>query len=345
MKWRNLIVVSSLILMVACSSDERLGSKTGSPVDELPAWITPLIAGNATRADWSGDSRRLLFLDALVGDVFEYALEDGSVTPLTAHFEHAGFTRARYLANGDILLCGPRAAVAKGEDGGRWNPEFWLLQPRTGKPATALNEPCFEGPAVSRSGMRIAWTVSDYPDSVIFGRSEIWIGDIVYDDDVPTLVNRQLLIDRSVFNYLAFLETQDFRPPDDRELIITAYGYKGGEVITVNIETGTWINHSQNWAYDEAEGVAHDGSFVLVEREPATYTAVPKGDIDIWRLKLDGSGAYTRLTHFTDYAGFGASNPVVSPDGRYMAFQLRLKSGDHGNGAGIFLYDLEAAPY
>jgi hypothetical protein len=35
---------------------------------------------------------------------------------------------------------------------------------------------------------------------------------------------------------------------------------------------------------------------------------------------------------------------VISPDGRRMAFGLRIKGGDHGNAQGILLYDFEKAP-
>ena len=37
-------------------------------------------------------------------------------------------------------------------------------------------------------------------------------------------------------------------------------------------------------------------------------------------LALDGSGYAGRLTHFSDDPGFKASNPVVSDDGRFVAF-------------------------
>ncbi len=178
----------------------------------------------------------------------------------------------------------------------------------------------------------------------VFGRSEIWTGEVALDRESPQLVNRRKVLDRSHFNYFAFLETQDFRPPDERELIFTAYAYGGGEVMGVDLETGRLRNYSQNWSYDEAEGVFPDGGHVAVEREPRTYTLTPRGHIDIWRNTLDETASSVRLTHFSDYAGFGANNPVVRPDGKVMAFQLRMVDGQHGNGHGIFLYDLERDP-
>ncbi len=297
------------------------------------------------RPDWSPDGTHLAYLDALVGNVFELDLATGESRSLTAHFANNGFTRARYLANGDLLLCGPGgASAAQGDAGDRWKTELSYLAHDANTPAQRLGEPCFEGPAVSRRDMKIAWTRSDYPDSVVFGRSEIWTGRIEIDGGVPRLVDKRLRVSRRDFWYLAFLETQDFRPPDDRELLFTAYAYKGGEVMGVDLGSGALVDYSNDWGYDEAEGVFPDGRSIAVERELATYTAVPVGDIDIWQLALDGSGSWRRLTHFSEYAGYGANNPVISPDGRKMAFGLRIKGGEHGNAEGIFLYDFEAAP-
>jgi hypothetical protein len=330
-------------LLCACGSPEQRGSLSGSPASALPPHISQLLAAGL-RPDWSDDGRRLLFLDDLVGDVFEIDLETRVVRPLTSHFDHSGFTRARYLANGDVLLCGPQSPAAAEPERGRWHTALWWLAADLSRPASPLGEPCFEGPAVSRRSLRIAWTRSDYPDRVVLGRSEIWTGEIAFQNGTPRLVNRAKLLDRSDFHYLAFFETQDFRPPEERELIFTAYAYRGGEVMGIDLETGEVRNYSQNWGYDEAEGVFPDGRFVAVEREPDTYTLTPHGHIDIWRTALDGSGRSERLTHFTDFAGFGASNPVVSPDGLWMAFQLRAVDGPHGNGQGIFLFDLRQAP-
>jgi hypothetical protein len=333
------LLVSS---MLACNRDAEIGIRSGSPIDALPAWISPLIAPGL-RPDWSLDGSHLVYLDALLGDVHELELATGESRSLTAHFEHRGFTRARYLASGDLLLCGPGHGGNAAEPS-RWKTELWLL-PRSGDGvALPLGEPCFEGPAVSRREMRIAWTRSGYPDQVVFARSEIWTGLILVEDGEAQLVDRRKLVDRADFMYLAFLETQDFRPPDERELLFTAYAYRGGEVMGIDLDSGELTNYSRDWAYDEAEGVFPDGKSIAVEREVGTYTAVPVGDIDIWQLLLDGSGATRRLTRFTEYAGYGANNPVISPDGRKMAFGLRIKGGEHGNAQGILLYDLEQAP-
>lgn len=347
---------------LGCFTPETEPTRTGSPADALPPHITPLLDAGV-RPDWSADGTRLLFLDDLVGSVYELDLRTRETRPLTDHFTHHGFTRARYLANDALLLCGPGAptsgtpepdasdpadAPSTGPDLGgapedprRWRTELWYLGAAGTSPAIALGAPCFEGPAVSRNTLRIAWTVSDYPERVVFGRSEIWTAEIALGPDGPSLVDRRRLVDRSDFYYLAFLESQDFRPPNDRELLFTAYAYKAGEVMGVDLETGTLTNYSQNWAYDEAEGVFPNGDWIAVEREPHTYSPVPGGRIDIWRTRLDGSATTERLTYFTDFAGYGANNPVISPDGRYMAFGLRILGGAHGNGQGVYLFDFE----
>ena len=328
--------------LMACNRGGEIGFRVGSPTDHLPHWISPLLT-SGVRPDWSGDGRHLVYLDGLVGDVYELDLETGESRNLTSYFEHHGFTRARYLSSGDLLLCGPGAELGDTGEGDRWQTELWFLPRHEKGIAQRLDEPCFEGPAVARREMRIAWTRSDYPDEIVFGRSEIWTGRIQVAEGKARLVDRRKRVDRADFGYLAFLESQDFRPPDEQELLFTAYAYKGGEVMGVDLTSGELTNYSRDWAYDEAEGVFPDGQSVAVERELNTYTAVPVGDIDIWQLALDGSGQSRRLTYFTEYAGYGANNPVISPDGKKMAFGLRIKGGEHGNAEGILIYDFEKA--
>ncbi len=64
-------------------------------------------------------------------------------------------------------------------------------------------------------------------------------------------------------------------------------------------------------------------------------------NIDIWKLRLDGTGKdMVRLTHFNDYEGGKSSNPVVSTDGRFMAFQVAHTADEAGVGYGIMMMKL-----
>ena len=64
------------------------------------------------------------------------------------------------------------------------------------------------------------------------------------------------------------------------------------------------------------------------------------GQIDIYKLKLDGSGEAERLTYFADFQGYKSSNPVISDDGRYMAFQVAMEDDWAGVGRGIYIFEL-----
>ena len=88
--------------LAGCTRAGEIGFRTGSPADDLPRWISPLLQ-SGLRPDWSATGSHLAYLDALVGNVYELELESGESRSLTAHFEHNGFTRARYLVSGDLL--------------------------------------------------------------------------------------------------------------------------------------------------------------------------------------------------------------------------------------------------
>src|SRR6266513_2095133 len=63
--------------------------------------------------------------------------------------------------------------------------------------------------------------------------------------------------------------------------------------------------------YNEVEGIFPDGLYTAVEADRQCEQlggTRGSGNIDIWKLKLDGTGKdFTRLTHFNDYAGGKAS--------------------------------------
>jgi len=167
--------------------------------------------------------------------------------------------------------------------------------------------------------------------------------DIVDSNGVPALANRQLILDGADLPMRCTMETQNFRPPGERELIFSAYtdGGRYCDVLGIDLATKKVTHYTESPGdYDEPEGIYPDGQYTLVECDK--HNPRGSGYIDIWRLKFDG-GEYKRLTFFSDYPGFKASNPVVSDDGRFIAFQLGKSSWAPGVGSGLFVYDIARA--
>ncbi len=302
-----------------------------SPLDELPPHIRR-VTHFGQRADFSHDGKRILFLEKTFGDVYEVELETGVIRGMTHRYYHEGYTRALYLANGDILLSGARKFDAADPLASRSekNAELWVLKKDFSEAPTPLGEKCSEGPAVSRRRMHIVWTQG----------GAFYSADIVYEGGKPRLARKKKVLDGKDLPFEAGLETQNLRPPDEKELIFSAYGYQGTEVCGLDLRTGKVVNYSKApQQYDEPEGIFPDGKHTLVECDKH----IRKGSqyVDLYKLALDGSGATERLTFFSDYPGYKASNPVVSDDGRYIAFQV-AKTGDMaGVGRGIMLFDID----
>jgi hypothetical protein len=211
-------------------------------------------------------------------------------------------------------------------------------------PAAPLGTKCSEGPAVSRKRMHFAWThvSAEYPNEMPGGSSRIQEADVVYEAGKPKLANQRLVLDSRDLPFKCTLECQNFRLPGEKELTFSAYGYQGTEVCAVDLVSKKVINYSlAPNQYDEPEGIFPNGLFTLVECDKQNLKGA--GYVDLWRLKLDGSGQYERLTFFSDYPGYKASNPAVSDDGRYIAFQLAKSQEAAGVGHGIFILDLESA--
>jgi hypothetical protein len=336
----------SLALGITFLSAERpsfAAAAEKNPADELPPHITRL-TWFGERADWSHDGKRILFVEKTFGDVYEIEVATRTIRPLTHHYPHHGYTRALYLANGDVLLSGPVEFDPKNPRDARVQCWLSVLEKSFTKAPVALGTKCSEGPAVSRKNLRIAWTQvsAQYPDEMEKGSSRILEAGIEYENGAPKLANQRVVIDSRDLPFKCTMETQNFVPPDEKRLTFSTYGYQGTEVCVVNLETKEVINLTNSPdEYDEPEGIFPDGKFTLVESDKQNK----KGwrHIDIWKLSLEGAGYVERLTHFTDYEGYKASNPAVSDDGRFMAFQM-AKAADHaGIGYGIFIYDFEKA--
>jgi len=345
-------IFSLLLTATQCTSGqaEQAGqtvsvARTGSPADHLPPYITRLTYFGQ-RADWSHDGQRILFLEKTFGQAFTVDMDTKTIRPVTLNYFNAGYTRALYLSNGDILLSGARHFNPEDPWPSRSrNAELWVLNKDLDKPPVALGTKCVEGPAVSRIHLKIAWTLDHdtNPNDLPEGVSQIWMANIRYDNGVPKLANKKLVLDSRKLPFKAGLETQNFRPPDEKELTFSAYGYRGTEVMGINLETGQITNYSKSPTYEEPEGIFPEGEYTCVE----SNRHIGKGgsqNIDIYKLRLDGSAHFERLTYFNDYPGYKASNPVVSDDGRYMAFQMAKVGDPAGVGRGIFVDDFTKAP-
>ena len=330
------------IFIVGAISGFALPASSDSPTDHLPAHIKRLTAFGE-RADWSNDGKKILFLTKTFGDAMELDLSTGAIRNLTAHYPHHGYTRALYLSNDDILLSGPEVFDPK--HAGRARNECYLfVLDRTGtKPPVALGVRCNEGPAVSRHRLHFAWAewTDPKPGEGDLAASKLFEADIIYTDGHPALGERRLVLDAAELPFHGTVEPQNFRPPEEKELTFSAYTSGGGkcDVCLLDLATKkvTNLTHSTD-TYDEPEGIFPDGQSTLVECDAQNHLG--SGHVDLWKLALDGSGRYDRLTHFSDYPGYKASNPVVSDDGRYIAFQMAKSGEAAGVGHGLFLYDL-----
>jgi hypothetical protein len=333
-------VVLCLTPFLLFAADSKPAPNNQNPADNLPSHIRRL-TWFGERADWSHDGKRILFVEKTFGDVYEVEVASGVTRPITHHFRHYGYTRALYLSNGDILLSGPEPFDPKRPADGRVQCYLSILDKSLTKPPAALDTKCSEGPAVSRKRMHIAWTHvrNQYPDRLPEGTSQMREADVVYEAGVPKLANEKLIIDSRDLPFRCTLETQNFILPDEQQLTFSAYGYQGTDVGIIDLTTKKVKNLTNSPGdYDEPEGAFPDGKFTLVESDRQNKQG--SRHVDLWKLNLDGSGYAERLTFFSDYAGYKASNPAVSDDGRYIAFQMAKSTDDAGVGYGIFILDL-----
>jgi hypothetical protein len=313
------------------------------PADRLPPHIKR-ITWFGERADFSLDGKRILFIEKTFGDVYEVEIATGVIRPATHHFRHQGFTRALYLSNGDILLSGPEVFNPKNPNESRTLCRLSVLDRSLTKPPAPLGTMCSEGPAVSRKRLHIAWThvAEQYPADMPPGTSRMMEADLLYENGTPKLANQRLILDSRDLPFKCTLETQNFRPPDESELTFSAYGHQGTDVCGIDLRTKKVTNYSDApGQYDEPEGIYPDGRHTLVECDK--HTLKGSGFSDVWKLALDGSRAYERVTFFSDVPGWRGSNPVVSDDGRFIAFQLANSTDPAGVGYGIFLFDIGKA--
>ena len=175
------------------------------------------------------------------------------------------------------------------------------------------------------------------------GSSQLILVDIDVSSGAPKLTNKRVIYeskDRS-----CVLEAQDFYD-NNSKLTFTCYDpERRASTMSIDLKSKQVTNMSNHVGYSEVEGIFPNGQYTLVEsdRQCEWLGGQPgSGNIDIWKLKLDGTGKdFERITNFNDYEGAKASNPVISSDGRYMAFQSARTSDPAGVGYGLLLYSFK----
>lgn len=334
------IALAALLLSATALYAQR---KPGNPLDQLPPNIE-LLTHFGERADISPDNERVAFMDKSFGDAFVIDLKTRVIRCLTCNVPAAAFLRVMHLSNGDYILIGPDHFENIHTSRSRDN-ELWYLSKQPGSRPIKLGQKMSEGAAISKKSMKISFSVLPAQDSSLApGSSQLFVATVDLTGDTPHLVDKHMVYeskDRS-----CVLEAQDFYD-DDNKMTFTCYEPHGlASVMGIDLKTSAVTNMSKApGSYNETEGIFPDGQFTCVEGDRQSESLGGTrggGNIDIWKLRLDGTGKdFTRLTHFNDYEGGKASNPVVATNARFFAFQAAKTTDPAGVGYGILLYWLK----
>ena len=328
------LLVAALLL-----APETAKRRTDSPLDHLPSNVE-VLTHFGERADISPDDRRVAFVAKSFGDAFVIDLEARAIRCLTCSVPGAAFLRVMHLPSGDYLLIGPERFEDIQRSRSRDN-ELWFLSRKPGSRPVKLGRNMSEGAAISKRSTKIAFSVGHAQDpSVPEGATKLVVADLDSSGEKPALRGERVVFTSDGPG--CYLEAQDFFD-EERKLTYSCYEPEGrASVWTIDLATGERVNQSASIGfYNEPEGIFPDGLHTCVESDhqsrafgdPASFR-----NIDIWKLRLDGTGkSFTRLTTFNDHEGWKASNPVVSRDGRFMAFQVGRTADEAGVGYGILL--------
>jgi len=311
----------------------------GNPLEHLPANVE-ILTHFGERADISPDNQRVAFMSKSFCDAMVVDLKSRIIQCLTCNVPGAAFLRVMYLVTGDYLLIGPDrfedTHISRTRDNG-----LWFLSKERGAKPVKLGQKMSEGAAISKKNLKIAFSqVAAQSPDLAPEASRLMMADLD-PSGAPKLINKRTVYESK--DRGCVLEAQDFYD-NDTKMTFTCYEPEGhASVMGIDLESGQVTNFSKApGTYNEVEGIFPDGLYTTVEADRQCEQLGGKrgsGNIDIWKLKLDGAGKdFTRLTHFNDYEGGKASNPVISTDGRFMAFQSARTSDPAGVGYGILLY-------
>lgn len=313
--------------------------KSGDPLAVLLPSIERL-TWFGERADISPDNKSIAFMAKSFGDAMVIDLQTRQIRCLTCGIPGAAFLRVMHLSNGDYILIGPDhfedIQISRTRDN-----ELWYLSKIPGSKPMKLSQKMSEGAAISKISMKISFSeLHDQVPDVPAGASRIVVAELDLSGGTPKLINRKVVFespDRS-----CTVEPNDFYD-NDTKLTFTCYEPgNNSSVMGINLNTMEVTNFSKEpGTYNEVEGIFPDGNYTCVEsdRQCAWLGGHGSGNIDIWKLKLDGTGKdFERLTFFNDFKGGKASNPVVATNGEFMAFQMARAHEVAGVGHGILIF-------
>jgi hypothetical protein len=314
--------------------------KPGSQLDQLPSNME-VLTHFGERADISPDNQRVAFMAKSFGDAMAIDLKTREIRCLTCNVPGAAFLRVMHLVTGDYILIGPGRFEDIHTSRSRDN-ELWFLGKERGAKPVKLGQKMSEGAAISKKSLKIAFSqVHDQAADLPPDASRLIVADVDLSTTPPRIANPKTVYQSKDRNCV--LEAQDFYD-NDGKMVFTCYEPQGlASVMGIDLKTGEVTNFSKApGTYNEPEGIFPDGQYTCVEADRQVEQLGGRhggGNIDIWKLKLDGTGKdFVRLTRFNDYENGKASNPVVSTDGRFMAFQTANTADPAGVGYGIVLY-------
>ena len=334
------MVAALLVCGLGSSLVAQQARKPGSQLDKLPSNIERLTQFGE-RADVSPDNQRVAFMAKSFGDAMVFDLKTRTIDCLTCSIPGAVFLRVMHLTSGDYILIGPDHFEDINTSRTRDN-ELWFMSKTRGSKPVKFGEKMSEGVAISKKSLKVAYSqIPAQVPEIPAGASRLVVADVVLSGGTATLVNKKVVYQSP--SDKCRLEAQDFYD-NDTKLTATCYEPNNlASVMSFDLATGTLTNMSKApTTYSECEGIFPDGQFTTFEGSRQVSTlggAEGSNNIDIWKLKLDGTGkTVERLTHFNDYENGKASNPVISTDGRFMAFQSAKTTDPAGVGYGILLY-------
>jgi hypothetical protein len=338
----SIAAAAALLIATAASAD--------TPEGGVPMERATMLSAFGERAAFSPDGKRVAFVGKSYGDAYEIDLASGHVRNLTGQFPHQGVLRVQYLQNGDYLIVGPRRYIGPTS---RANVDLFILDKHLRTGLQPLDQGVFEGVAMGPRNI-IAW--QQIPAGAKLREGESWIegvmrlgpeyyvGRIDYQNGKPRLLDKRRIMTPAPAG-CGLMELQDFRK-DGNEVVFYAFcGQQGGNpdmhIYGYDLHTGQYTNFLTTKNYAEVEGIAPGGAWSTVE------CGTRKGPefmppLDICRLELVPNGKLSRVIIGTaPGSSKKVSNPVVSPDGKSIAFQSADSAiGDVGEGGGIYLMPL-----